>query len=252
MEYLSIISSTVCNLSMYSLEHIFSFNWIVTKAQALDPIHKHMAAPFILPRAASLEDPLRLAVMISGGGSGLEALLRFQSERPRCHQTILILSDKEDARGIEHGKSRGIRSIGVPVPPSLSKSESRISHENLIHAELKSSEVELVVLSGYMRILTPSFVGKWKGRLVNIHPSLLPDFPGAHPHRDVLSAGMRTTGCTVHLVDEGVDSGPILAQRSVPVLPEDDEQSLQERVKKVEHLLYPEVIELICSGAISL
>ena len=103
-----------------------------------------------------------------------------------------------------------------------------------------------------MRILSPWIVKKWKGRLVNIHPSLLPDFPGAHAHREVISAGVSTTGCTVHMVDEGVDSGPILAQKTVPVLPEDDEKSLQERVKKVEHLLYPETIDLLCSGEFSL
>ena len=103
-----------------------------------------------------------------------------------------------------------------------------------------------------MRILTPSFVATWKGRLLNIHPSLLPDFPGAHAHRDALAAGVKTTGCTVHLVDEGVDSGPILAQREVPILPDDDEESLQDRVRKVEHTLYPEIIDLLCNGGVSL
>ena len=112
--------------------------------------------------------------------------------------------------------------------------------------------MELVVLNGYMRILTPSFVGKWKGRIVNVHPSLLPDFPGAHAHRDVLSAGVPITGCTVHLVDEGVDTGPILAQMEVPVMAGDDVTSLQERVKQVEHTLYPRVIDLLCTGQILL
>ena len=107
-------------------------------------------------------------------------------------------------------------------------SESRLAHEAIVERQLQLSDAELVVLSGYMRILTPSFVGNWKGRIVNIHPSLLPDFPGAHAHRDVLSAGVSITGCTVHLVDEGVDTGPILAQREVPVLPEDNEETLQE------------------------
>ena len=211
-----------------------------------------MGAPFVLPRAASLEDPLRIAVLISGGGSGLDALLRFQSEVPRCHRTVLVLADREDAAGIHHGLSRGIHSKGISIPDGFPKSESRIEHERLIQDELESSGTELVVLSGYMRILTPWFVGKWKGRLVNIHPSLLPDFPGPHPHREVLSDGVRITGCTVHLVDEGVDSGPILAQSTVPVFPDDDESSLQERVKKAEHVLYPEILELLCSGGVSL
>jgi len=134
----------------------------------------------------------------------------------------------------------------------VEKSERRVAHERLVNAELEAADVELVVLSGYMRILTPWFVRRWKGRLINIHPSLLPDFPGAHAHRDALAAGVSVTGCTVHLVDEGVDSGPILAQREIEVRPNDDEEALQERVKGVEHLLYPDVLDRLCSGQISL
>ena len=134
----------------------------------------------------------------------------------------------------------------------VEKDERRVAHERLVNAELEAAEVELVVLNGYMRILTPWFVKRWKGRLINIHPSLLPDFPGAHAHRDALAAGVSVTGCTVHLVDEGVDSGPILAQHEIEVLPDDDEEALQERVKGVEHLLYPDVLDRLCSGQISL
>ena len=134
----------------------------------------------------------------------------------------------------------------------VEKSERRVAHERLVNAELEAADVELVVLSGYMRILTPWFVRRWKGRLINIHPSLLPDFPGAHAHRDALAAGVSVTGCTVHLVDEGVDSGPILAQREIEVRPNDDEEALQERVKALEHLLYPDVLDRLCSGQISL
>ena len=134
----------------------------------------------------------------------------------------------------------------------VEKSERRVAHERLVNAELEAADVELVVLSGYMRILTPWFVRRWKGRLINIHPPLLPDFPGAHAHRDALAAGVSVTGCTVHLVDEGVDSGPILAQREIEVRPNDDEEALQERVKGVEHLLYPDVLDRLCSGQISL
>ena len=134
----------------------------------------------------------------------------------------------------------------------VEKRKRRVAHERLVNAELEAADVELVVLSGYMRILTPWFVRRWKGRLINIHPSLLPDFPGAHAHRDALAAGVSVTGCTVHLVDEGVDSGPILAQREIEVMPNDDEEALQERVKRVEHQLYPDVLDRLCSGQISL
>jgi len=211
-----------------------------------------MGASFVLPRVGSIEDPIRLAVLISGGGSGLASLLKFQSEEPRCHQTVLVLADSEGAGGLEHGRKSEIESKGIPLPTDLPAPDRRLVHEEIIERKLQSSNVELVVLNGYMRILTPSFVGKWKGRIVNVHPSLLPDFPGANAHRDVLSAGVPITGCTVHLVDEGVDTGPILAQMEVPVMAGDDVTSLQERVKQVEHTLYPRVIDLLCTGQILL
>ena len=210
-----------------------------------------MTLGFSLPRAGTTDDPVRLAVLVSGGGSGLAALLRYQ-RTPRCHRTTLVITDKTDAGGLQHGRDAGLRSVRVPLPMDVEKSKRRVAHERLVNAELEAADVELVVLSGYMRILTPWFVRRWKGRLVNIHPSLLPDFPGAHAHRDALAAGVSVTGCTVHLVDEGVDSGPILAQREIEVLPGDDEEALQERVKGVEHLLYPDVLDRLCSGQISL
>ncbi len=210
-----------------------------------------MTSGFSLPRVGTTDDPVRLAVLISGGGSGLAALLRYQ-RTPRCHRTTLVIADNTDAGGLQHGRDAGVTSVGVPLPMEVEKSERRVAHERLVNAELEAADVELVVLSGYMRILTPWFVRRWKGRLINIHPSLLPDFPGAHAHRDALAAGVSVTGCTVHLVDEGVDSGPILAQREIEVRPNDDEEALQERVKEEEHLLYPDVLDRLCSGQISL
>ena len=210
-----------------------------------------MSEGFVLPRTGSTDDPVRLAVLVSGGGSGLAALLRYQ-RTPRCHRTTLVIADKTDAGGLQHGRDASVRSVGVPLPMEVEKSARRVAHERLVNAELEAADVELVVRSGYMRILTPWFVRRWKGRLINIHPSLLPDFPGAHAHRDALAAGVSVTGCTVHLVDEGVDSGPILAQREIEVRPNDDEEALQERVKGVEHLLYPDVLDRLCSGQISL
>jgi phosphoribosylglycinamide formyltransferase-1 len=135
----------------------------------------------------------------------------------------------------------------MELPEAQDKIHRRILHEEAIHNQLIQSDIELVVLSGYMRVLTPTFVKKWKGRLVNIHPSLLPKYPGAHAHRDALADGAKITGCTVHLVDEGVDTGEILAQSETPIFADDTIEILQERVKKLEHLLYPKVLDHYCS-----
>ncbi len=221
-----------------------------------------MAVEFQPPRVATATNPLRIGVLISGSGSGLAALLEHQ-KRARAvdsgtHVTELIIADG-DAPGLQHGLSAGIPSLTIALPdaePHIIEADDRNeglsrrrrSHEEMVHAALIASDVELVILSGYMRIVSPGFVKHWKGRLLNIHPSLLPDFPGAHAHRDVLAAGVEVTGCTVHFVDEGVDSGPIAAQLEVEVHPDDDETSLSERVKQVEHLLYPTVIDALSNG----
>ena len=210
-----------------------------------------MDEAYVLPRPASIEDPLRIAVLISGGGSGLAALLQYQESEARAHQTVLVLADSQDAGGLEHGRSREIETHGISLPQVEDKVQRRQSHEELVHDALVKADVELVGLSGYMRILTPSFVRRWKGRLVNIPPSLLPKYPGAHAHRDALADGATVSGCTVHLVDEGVDSGMILAQSQVPILADDTESDLQERIKKVEHVLYPEVLDRLAVGEYS-
>ena len=198
---------------------------------------------FRLPRIADEEDPLRLAVLISGSGSGMAALLRHQ-ESPVKHRTRVVISNVEGVAGLQKAEEKGIEAIAIPH----GNPQDRESHERAIHAVLLERDVEAVILSGYMRLLTPWFVERWEGRLLNIHPSLLPDFPGAHAHRDVIAAGVSMTGCTVHFVDKGMDSGRIIAQADVPVLPGDDENSLQERVKGVEHILYPMAIDALACG----
>jgi phosphoribosylglycinamide formyltransferase-1 len=148
---------------------------------------------------------------------------------------------------LNHGSDFNVTSFAIELPIIQNKYQQRILHENIVHEKLIESNIELVIMSGYMRILTPIFVKKWKGRLVNIHPSLLPKYPGAHAHRDALADGANVTGCTVHLVDEGVDTGLILAQSEVPIFEGDTLEILQERVKKVEHLLYPQTLDYYCS-----
>ena len=211
-----------------------------------------MSDEYVLPRKATPDSPLRLAVMISGGGSGLRALLKHQQEADRAHITTLVIADSESAGGLKHATDAGIESFSVPLPQELRGAERRKAHEEQIIRILESKDLEMVVLSGYMRILTSFFVSRWKGRLVNIHPSLLPDFPGAHAQRDALEAGVKVSGCTVHFVDEGADSGPIIEQREVPVLESDTINTLTDRIKEAEHELYPKVLDDISSGRVLL
>jgi formyltetrahydrofolate-dependent phosphoribosylglycinamide formyltransferase len=215
------------------------------------PIGEQM---FQLPRVATLADPLRLAVFISGSGSGMEALLRHQEEGECSHTTIVVISNVARVAGLARAKAHGVMSevIEHSGQPGENADDRRQAHEKAIHALLVKLRIEAVILSGYMRILTPWFVELWEGRLINIHPSILPEFPGGHAHRDVLSAGAKVTGCTIHFVDTDMDSGRIIAQREVPVHKGDSEESLSERVKQVEHTLYPLVIDAFASGNLPL
>jgi len=209
---------------------------------------------FRLPRPATPSDPLRLAVFISGLGLGMLALLRHQEESDCAHTTTVVISNVVGVAGLARAQEHGVMTEviehrGQPGEDPLS---GRQAHESVIHRRLVELEIEAVILSGYMRILSPWFIERWEGRLLNIHPSLLPEFPGAHAHRDVLIAGVELTGCTVHFVDTGTDSGKIIAQREVAVHFDDTEESLSQRVKQVEHILYPQVIDAYASGNIPL
>lgn len=200
-------------------------------------------------RVATIESPLRLAVFISGSGSGMQALLHHQGSKSCLHETTLVVSNIAGVAGLDKAEAHNINTVTIELDRSISnRIERREAHERAIMTVMDEYEIEAVILSGYMRILSPLFVRAWKGRLLNIHPSLLPKYPGAHAHRDALDDGATVTGCTVHLVDEGVDSGPILAQREIGILPNDDEHSLSERVKALEHKLYPEVIDAFSAG----
>ena len=217
--------------------------------QALPPHPMHMSL-----RVGTPTDPLRIAVMISGSGSGMRALFEHADQKKDCcHSTVIVLSDRTDAKGLLIGEEYDILSVGIPLPkgnhdPHL----RRLIHEESVHSKLVEYNVEAIILSGYMRILSPNFVSKWEAKILNIHPSLLPKFPGAHAHHDVLSSQETESGCTVHFVDSGMDTGAIIEQSIVPVLPNDTVESLQERVKIVEHKLYPKIIDDFAEGKIRL
>lgn len=177
----------------------------------------------------------------------MEALVEAQRTHKLAHQTVLVISNKADAYGLVRAKNLVVPHLLVEQR-SAGEALTREEHERRIIKHLDQHDVELIVLAGYMRLLSPSFVARYPNRIVNIHPSLLPNFPGAHAHRDVLHAGVSVTGCTVHFVDEGMDTGSRLAQAIVPVFEDDTEASLAERVKVEEHRLYPTVLSWIAEG----
>ena len=203
----------------------------------------------MLTKVGTLDNPLRIAVFFSGSGTGMDALLRHQGNAQCIHKTVLCVTDKKDAGGIHYAEQHNVPVLIETLDTSLPRDERRREHEQRITKQLDEADIDLIVLSGYMRLLSPDFVEKYFPRIINIHPSLLPAFPGKDAHTDVLASGVRVSGCTVHVVDAGMDTGPILAQRRVPVFPTDSRSQLAKRVQVEEHRLYPEVIDSICSGA---
>ena len=177
----------------------------------------------------------RVAVLISGRGSNMAALIEAAKEPAYPAEIVLVLSNIADAGGLDIAQAAGIETAVIAHAPF---GKDREAHERMIDARLRQSDVQIVALAGYMRVLTPYLVETWAGRMINIHPSLLPAFPGLHTHQRALEAGVAKHGCTVHLVITGVDEGPILGQAEVDVLPDDDEDRLGARVLEQEHQLY--------------
>ncbi len=178
----------------------------------------------------------RVAVFISGRGSNMEALVGAAQDEAYPAEIALVLANREDAAGLRTASTCGIKAIAIPSKPY---GRDREAHERAIDAVLRAEKIDIVCLAGYMRLLTPYLVGRWRGKMLNIHPSLLPAYPGLDTHARVLAAGEPLHGCTVHLVTEIMDEGPILAQSPVPILPGDTEQTLSDRVLAQEHQTYP-------------
>jgi len=202
----------------------------------------------LVGRKGTPSNPVRIAVFFSGSGTGMNALLRHQKENDCIHKSVVCVTDREGVGGIEVARAHGIPIIQEPVNRQLPVEERRREHELRIIKQLEQYDIELIVLSGYMRLLSSAFVEQFNPRIINIHPSLLPAFPGADAHTDVLASGVNVSGCTVHVVDAGMDTGTILAQRRVPVFDTDTRTELAKRIQVEEHRLYPSVIDLICSG----
>lgn len=189
---------------------------------------------------------LNLAVLISGRGSNFKAIHQAILNNEIQANICLLLSNQKNAEGLEYGQQHGLKTLALEKEPGL----SREAYDETLIKHIDEAGANLVVLAGYMRLLSPKFVQHYEGRLINIHPSLLPKFPGLHAQRQALEARVNTSGCTVHFVDEGCDTGPIIAQREVPVLPGDTEESLSARILEQEHQLYPEVLAQMASGKI--
>ena len=181
----------------------------------------------------------RLAVLLSGRGSNFEAIADAAANgRIPEADVVAVISDVPTAPGLARARQRGLPSFAV----DRRQYGSREAHERAILRILDAASPDLVCLAGYMRLLSPSFVGRYRGRLLNIHPSLLPKYPGLNAQRRALEAGEAESGCTVHFVDEGTDSGPVILQRTARILPGDTEETLAARILVEEHVAYPEAI----------
>jgi phosphoribosylglycinamide formyltransferase 1 len=186
----------------------------------------------------------RIGVLLSGRGSNFEALAgSIAAGRIPGAEIALVVSNREGAPGVARAAARGIPSQVIP-----SKGMGREDYDRLVVEELKKARVELVCLAGFMRLLSPYFVAAFPQRILNIHPSLLPSFPGLEAQRQALEYGVKFSGCTVHLVDENLDAGPIVAQAIVPVRDDDTDETLSARILGEEHRIYTEAVRLILSG----
>jgi phosphoribosylglycinamide formyltransferase 1 len=188
--------------------------------------------------------PHRIGALLSGRGSNFEALAdSIAAGRIPGAEIALVVSNREGAPGVARAAARGIPSKVIP-----SKGMGREDYDRLVVEELRKACVELVCLAGFMRLLSPYFVAAFPQRILNIHPSLLPSFPGLEAQRQALEYGVKFSGCTVHLVDENLDAGPIIAQAIVPVCDEDTDETLSARILAEEHRIYTEAVRLILSG----
>ena len=187
----------------------------------------------------------RVGILISGRGSNMAALLDAARDPDYPAEVVQVISNRPHAPGIALAAEAGMIATAIDHRPF---GKDRAAHEAAMHASLRRAGVEIVCLAGYMRLLTPFLVAAWHGRMLNIHPSLLPAFPGLHTHRRALEAGVKLHGCTVHLVTDTMDTGLILAQAAVPVLPDDTEDSLAARVLVQEHCIYPAALAAFASG----
>jgi phosphoribosylglycinamide formyltransferase 1 len=189
----------------------------------------------------------RLGILLSGRGSNFEAIADSVQAGSLPAEIAIVVSNRADAPGLESAKRRGLKTALIP-----SKGRVREEHDREVIAALKEAEVDLICLAGYMRLLSPEFVRAFPNRILNIHPSLLPEFPGLEAQKQAIEHGVKMSGCTVHFVDEHLDHGPIILQKTVPILDGDDEYSLAARILEQEHIAYTEALRRLFAGDVEI
>ena len=190
-----------------------------------------------------MADRVRVGILLSGRGSNFEAIAEYKRKEDRAYDVVLVCSNVPDARGLVLA-----RRFGIPTWAHSHKGMERAEFDALVDAELRRHDVEVVALAGYMRLLSPEFTEMWHGRVLNIHPSLLPAYKGLDTHKRAILAGEDYAGCSIHVVTAELDNGPVIAQKKVKILPRDTPESLAERVLREEHKLYPEALDMFCRG----
>lgn len=200
--------------------------------------------------SAKRTTPLRVAVLASGRGSNLQALIDGIEAGQVQASIVAVISNKKDAVALERARKHGIRDLFVDPKPFAGQPDSREAYDGALLAMLQQHDVELVLLAGYMKIVTSVLVNAYANRMMNIHPSLLPSFPGLDVQKKAIEWGCKLAGCTVHFVTEGVDEGPIILQAAVPILDNDTPETLAARILVQEHKLYPRAVELYAEGRV--
>lgn len=191
--------------------------------------------------------PRRVAILISGRGSNMAALIEAAKLKDFPAEIVVVISNRADAPGLAKARESGIATLVIESKPF---GADRLGFETALQSALDVAEVDLICLGGFMRLFTAQFVQRWHGRMLNIHPSLLPSFPGLDPHGQALRAGVKISGATVHFVIAETDAGPIVMQGAVAVRDDDTAETLAERVLAIEHRIYPDALRLVASGAI--
>jgi phosphoribosylglycinamide formyltransferase-1 len=190
------------------------------------------------------ESGKKLGILLSGRGSNFEAIASNITSGILDAEIAIVISNREEAAGLATARARGLNAVCIP-----SKGMERAAYDRLVLAELRKNEVDLVCLAGFLRLLTAEFVRAFPERIINVHPSLLPAFPGLDAQHQALTHGVKITGCTVHFVDENLDAGPIILQSAVPVLDDDAADTLSARILKEEHRIYTEALQIVLSGS---